>query len=83
MSYALLFVCTEERNESSPLKVVPWGRNTLDWLWKDVSELVWMGISVDSIFLHVMEEYVMWSCRYTTVKSHCKVVPNVYIGLYR
>ena len=83
MSHALLIVSTEESNESSSLKVVPWGSNTLDWLWKDMSELVWMGNSADSIFMHLVEEYVMRSCRYTTVKSHCKVVPNVYIGLYR
>ena len=83
MSHALLIVCTEESNESSSLKVLPWGCNTLDLLWKDMSALVWMGNSADSIFMHLVEEYVMWSCRYTTVKSHCKVVPNVYIGLYR
>ena len=83
MSHALLIVSTEESNEISSLKVVPWGSNTLEWLWKDMSELVWMGNSADSIFMHLLEEYVMWSCRYTTVKSHCKVVPNVYIGLYR
>ena len=39
-----------------------------------------MGNSADSIFMHLMEEYVMRSYRYTTLKSHCKVVPNVYIG---
>ena len=49
----------------------------------DMSELVWMGSSPDSIFMHLMEEYVIRSCRYTTVKSPCKVVPNVCIGLYR
>ena len=48
-----------------------------------MSELVWMGNSADRIFMHLVEEYVMRSCRYTTVKSHCKVAPNVYIGLYR
>ena len=42
-----------------------------------------MGNSPDSIFMHLVEEYVMRSCRYTTVKHHCKVVPNVYIGLYQ
>ena len=83
MSHALLIVCTEESNESSSLKVVPWGSNTLDLLWKDMSALVWMGYSAGSIFMHYVEEYVMWSCRYTTVKSHCKVVPNVYIGQYK
>ena len=48
-----------------------------------MSELVLMGNSADSIFMHLVEEYVMRSCRYTAVQSHCKVVPNVYIGLYR
>ena len=48
-----------------------------------MSELVWMGNSPDSIFMHLVEEYVMRPCRYTLVKSHCKVVPNIYIGLYR
>ena len=42
-----------------------------------------MGNSADSICMHLVEEYVMMSCRYTTVKSHCKVVPNVHIELYR
>ena len=83
MSHVLSIVSTEESNESSPLKVVPCYSNTLEWLWKDMSALVWMGNSAYSIFMHMVEEYVMWSCRYTTVKSHCKVVPNVYIGLYR
>ena len=63
--------------------VVCWCSNTLDWSWKGMNELVWMGNSPDSIFLHLVEEYVMRWCRYTTVKSPCKVVPNVYIGLYR
>ena len=48
-----------------------------------MSELVWMGNSPAGIFMHLVEEYVMRSCRYTTVKSHCKVVVNVYIGLHR
>ena len=74
---------TEETSASSSLKVVHWCSNTLDCTWKDMSELVWMGNSPDSIFMHLVEEYVMRSCRYTTVKSHGKVVPNVYIGLYR
>ena len=83
MSHALLIVSTEENNESSSLKVVLWGSNTLEWLWKDMSALVWIGNSADSIFMHLVEEYVMCSCRYTTVESHCNIVPNVYIGLYR
>ena len=83
MCHALLIVSTEESNESSSLKVVPWGSNTLASFWKDMSELVWIGNSADSIFMHLVEGYVMWSCRYTTVHSDCKVVPNVYIGLYR
>ena len=74
---------TEETSESSSLKVVHWCSNTLDCSWKDMSELVLMGNSPGSIFMHLVEEYVMRSCRYTTVMSHCKVVPNVYIGLYR
>ena len=48
-----------------------------------MSELVWMGNSPDNIFMHLVEEYVMRPCRYTVVQSHCKVVPNIYIGLYR
>ena len=74
---------TEEASASSSLKVVNWCSNTLNCSWKDMSELVWMGNSPGSIFMHLMEVYVMRSCRYTTVKSHSKVVPNVYIGLYR
>ena len=74
---------TEETSESSSLKVVNRCSNTLDCSWMDMSELVWMGSSPHSIFVHFMEEYVMRSCRYTTVKSCCKVVPNVYKGLHR
>ena len=48
-----------------------------------MSELVWMGNSPDSICMHLVEGYVMRPCSYTVVHSHCKVVPNVYIGLYR
>ena len=76
-------VSTEETSGSSSLKVVHWCINKLDQSWKDMSELVWMGNSPNSIFMHLVEEYVMRSCRYPTVKSHCKVVPNVYIGMYR
>ena len=83
MCHALLIVSTEDSNESSSLKVVTWGSNTLYWLWKDMSELVWMRNSAESIFMHLVVGYVTWSCRYTSVQSHCKVVPNVYIGLYR
>ena len=83
MCHALLIVSSEKSNESSSLKVVPWGSNTLDWLWKDMNELMWIGNSADSIFIHLVEWYVMCWCRYTSVQSHCKVVPNVYIGLYR
>ena len=74
---------TEESTESSSFKVVHWCSNTLDCSWKDMCELVWMGNSADSMYMHLVEEYVMMSCRYTTVKSHHKVVPNFYIGLYR
>ena len=44
---------------------------------------MWMGNSPDSIFMYLVEEYVMRLCRYRTVNSHSEVVPNVYIGLYR
>ena len=74
---------TEETSASSSLKVVCWCSNTLDCLWKNMSELVWMGNSPGRILMLLVEEYVMRSCIYTTVKSHCKVVPNVYIGLYK
>ena len=74
---------TEETSTSSSVKVVHWCTNTLNWSRKDMSELVWMGNSPNGIFMHLIEEYVMRSCRYTSGKSHCKVVPNVYIGLYR
>ena len=83
LSNALSIVSTEEINESSYLKVVLWCSNTLDCSRKDMSELVWIGNSPDSISIHLVEEYVMRSFRYTTVKSHWKVVPNIYIGLYR
>ena len=63
-------VSIEETNESSSLKIVPWCINTLYCLWKDMSALVWIGNSPDSIFMHLVKEYVMRSCRYTTVKSH-------------
>ena len=74
MSHVLSVVSTEESNESSSLKIVPWCSNILEWSWKDMSELVWMGNSAYSIFMHSVEEYVMHSCRYTTVQSHYKVV---------
>ena len=80
---AFSIVSTEGTSASSSLKVVHWCSNTLYWRWKDISEMVWMGNSPDSIFMHLVEEYVMRPCRYTVVQSHCKVVPNVYIGLYR
>ena len=80
---ALSIVSTEENTESSSFKVVHWCSNTLDCSWKDMSELVSMGNNAGSIYMHLVEEYVMMSCRYTTVKSHCKVVANVYIGVYR
>ena len=59
LSNALSIVSTEESNESSSLKVVLWCSNTLDCLWKDMSELVLMGNSPDSIFMHLVEEYVI------------------------
>ena len=80
---ALSIVSTEDSTESSSFKVVYWHSNTLDCSWKDMSELISMENSADSIYMHLVEDYVMMSCRYTTVKSHSKVVPNVYIGLYR
>ena len=79
---AFSIVSTEETCTSSSLNVVHWCSNILYWSWKDMSELVWMGNSPDSIFIHLVKEYVMMPCRYTLMKSHCKVVPNVYIGLY-
>ena len=69
----------EETSASSSVKVVHWCSNTLNWSWKDMSELVWMGNSTVSIFMHLVEEYVMRSCRYTTVKSLCKVVYQMFI----
>ena len=47
-----------------------------------MSELVLTVNSADSIYMHLVAEYVKRSYKYTTVKSHWKVVPNVYIGLY-
>ena len=41
------------------------------------------GNSAVNIYMYMVEEYVMRSCRYTCVRSYCKVVPHVYIGLYR
>ena len=79
---ALSIVSTEDSTESSSFKVVHWCGNTLDCSWKDMSELVWMGNSVDSIYMYLVEEYVMSSCRYTTVKSHHKVVPNLVEAWY-
>ena len=54
---------TEESHESSSFKVVHLSSNTLECSWKDMSELVWMGNSADSIFMYLVEEYVMRSCR--------------------
>ena len=48
-----------------------------------MSELVSIVNSADNIYMNLVAEYVMRSCRNTTVKSHQKVVPNVYIRLYR
>ena len=73
---------TEETSASSSLKVVHWCSNTLYCSWKDMSELVWMSNSPHSIFMHLVEGYVIRSCSDTTVKSHWEVVLNVYIGLY-
>ena len=83
LSNAFSIVSTEETSESSSLEVAHLCSNKLYWSWKHMSELVWMGNSPDSIFMHLVEEYVMRSCRYTTVKSHWKVVPSVYIGMHR
>ena len=52
---------TEKTSESSSFKVVCLCSNTLDWSWKDMSELLWMGSSPDSIFMHLVEKYVMRS----------------------
>ena len=35
-----------------------------------MSELVLIGNSPDSISIDLVQEYVIKSCRYTTVKSH-------------
>ena len=35
-----------------------------------MNELVWIANSPDSISIHLVQEYVMRSCRYTTVKIH-------------
>ena len=35
-----------------------------------MSELVLIGNSADNISIHLVEEYVVTSCRYKTVKSH-------------
>ena len=75
-------VSTGETSSSSSLQVVHCCSNTLYWWWKDMSEMIWMGNSPAGIFMHLVEEYVMRSCRYPTVKTHWKVVANVYIGLY-
>ena len=80
---ALSIVSSEESTESSSFKVIHWCSNTLNCSLKDMSELVSMGNSADSINMLLLEENAMMSCRYTTVQSHCKVVPNVYVGLYR
>ena len=37
--------------------------------WKDMSKLVWRGSSPYSISIHLVQEYVMRSCRYTTASS--------------
>ena len=59
----------QKTNESSSLKVVPWCSNTLYCSWKDIGDLVLVGNSPDSISTHLVQEYVVMSCRYTTVKS--------------
>ena len=61
------YICLST-NQSSSLKVVSWCSNTLEW--KDMSELVWSGKSPHSISIHLMQEYVMRSCSYTTENSH-------------
>ena len=48
----LPIVSTEESTESSFFKVVHWCSNTLDCPWKDMSELVWMENSADSIYMY-------------------------------
>ena len=35
-----------------------------------MSELVLIGSSPDSICIYLVQEYVVLSCRYTTVESH-------------
>ena len=65
---ALSIVSTEEkRTESSSFKVGHWCSNTLDCSKKDIHELVWMGNIGDSIYMYLVKEYVMRSCRCTAV----------------
>ena len=45
--------------KSSSKKVVPWCSNTPDGWWKDMCKLVWTENSLDSISLHLVQEYVM------------------------
>ena len=58
--------------KSSSLKVVSWCSDTSDWWWKDMSKLVWRENSQYSLSLHLVQEYVIRSCRYTTANSPWK-----------
>ena len=51
---ALSIVSTEESTGSSSFNIVHWCSNTLDCLWKDTSELISMGNSADSIYMHLV-----------------------------
>ena len=49
--------------KSNSAKVVPWCGNTSDWWWKDMCTLAWTENSLDSISLHLVQEYVIRWCR--------------------
>ena len=58
--------------KSSSWKVVPWCSNTPNWWWKDMHKLVSTGNSLDSISLHLVQEYVIRWHRYKTANGPCK-----------
>ena len=54
------------------MKVVPWCSNILDCWWKDMSKLVRGRNSPHSIFIDLVQEYVIKWCMYIFVNSDCK-----------
>ena len=46
-----------------------------------MSKLVWRENSPCGISIHLVQEYVIKSCRYKTCKQSLKVVAKVYQGL--